>query len=160
MDELTSQKLASVLNKESARRRAVAQQMEKEAAASREREEKKRIAREQWQVALVTLQSVVKKVNSVIVASDLSFEITDGKKAEPTISQTIVRLLPKRGDSDRMVVLNVNAYGSVHPVFLIPHSGQAPSYFQIGDMNPQFLSALLVEFLDQTLSYEDKNGSK
>ncbi len=61
-------------------------------------------------------------------------------------------LLP-RMRSERRIVLNVNAFGRVQPVFLIPHTGRAPESFDMAEANADVWSGMMVEFLDQVLAY-------
>lgn len=135
----------------------VAEENERRELEKRDREEKKAAARAKWSVVQSEIQSAIKEVNEQIASAGLSFAASDGNKAEAAIAQYCIALLPS--EKERSVVLNVNAFGSVVPVFLIPHSGQSPTSFKLEDTDVEFWSRLLVDFLDQALAFADGKRS-
>jgi hypothetical protein len=87
----------------------------------------------------------------------MSLKIFEGRAAPPAISQIFVQLLPKQ-EAERQIVFNVNAYGAVVPIVLIPHTGRPSSSFNIDEASQESLTAILVDFLDQVLAYETKKS--
>ena len=157
MDSETKTKLDAVLAKESGRRKAAAAERMKHDAEERGRDDRKKAARARWEIAYADIQTAVNEINQSISSNGMSFQISEGKKADPAIAQLFITLSQSQPNHERQVVLNVNAFGSVHPVFLIPHAGKAPQSFELEQSNANFFGRLLVDFLDQALAFADRN---
>lgn len=154
MDDKTKSRLAAVLSKESERRKAVAEANAKREAAKQALEERKRLALEQWVRVRADIESVVNDVNEQIRPSGLMLTISEEEKPAPAITRTYIKLQSSSKDGS-MIVLNVNAYGHVQPVFLIPHTGKAPADLELIDTNADTWPTMIVDFIDQVLAYAD-----
>lgn len=122
--------------------------------AAQQRDAKTGLARERWRSSVKEIDAAVKAINSQIENAKmaLSWEEKPRDKDHPSISQLFVKLSEPGNERERKLVLNVNAFGLVQPVALIPHTGKKVADFQIEDVDQAHYEAIIVEFLDQCVS--------
>jgi hypothetical protein len=139
------------------RRQAAEEARKRYEAEERARAERRRAAQKRWPAVLSDIRTAVGEINHHLAALKLAFRVKEGQKSSAAIAQlNIVLEATNAASDDRQVALNVNAYGHVEPVFLIPYTGRNPSAFEISEVNADFWSAMLVDFLEQALARDDK----
>ncbi len=163
MDPIIKAKLDAVMAKQSGYRQAEAEKQVRMEELARKKQSELEQVEAKWRAVYSLLQTVVAEMNEAIKELKLVFAIEDQRagKTSDGIAQTIVALNPDTGGNNRRgVVLNVSGGGWVNPVFMIPHTGKAPDRFNLDAATPEFLSSMLVEFLDQSLAYQDAQKDK
>jgi hypothetical protein len=160
MNEEAKQRLATVLNRKASLDEEAENRRQAQELARNEESARKEAARARWTESLSEIKSAVDVVNAAIRGQELTFELDPEKRDEsPAISQLSIKLIDRINDTERSIttygqkrlVLNVNAFGRVTPVLLIPHSGKNPPAFDIENADREFYENILVEFLDQAI---------
>ncbi|ODR97235.1 hypothetical protein AUC70_13365 [Methyloceanibacter stevinii] len=114
-----------------------------------------------WAKAVPQILDALHKLNNELKPAELRLEIMPQERdVSPAISQTEIRLFESGQQTDCRLVLNVNVFGHVRPVALIPHSAQNPAAgFELEDADEDVYLGLLVDFLDKIESWRSSQVS-
>lgn len=121
---------------------------------AQEKAAQKAAAKEAWSVALGQIDEAINFVNSEMagVEMKLSAEESD-RTSSAALAQYCILLNGSGIEGACKAVLNVNAFGTVQPVFLIPHSGRSPTRFDLQDVGADHYKDIIIDFVEQCLAY-------
>jgi hypothetical protein len=81
----------------------------------------------------------------------LSLHISENNQdVSPAIARQDIKLFEGQDDTGKRIVLNVNAFGKLQAVFLIPHTGKGQNS-NIHDISSEFYEQLFIDFLEQAI---------
>ncbi|WP_157986006.1 hypothetical protein [Teichococcus vastitatis] len=151
MDKRLSSRLDAALNLKGQKDRQAAEKLQAEERAKQEVAQKRKTAVERWEKSYSDLQQAITNVNGTISGHDMELAIGSEENSRSSgLAQVHVVLSGVRG-SARKVVFNVDTLGSIHPVLLIPHTGERQPRFEISGDDVAAYEAILVDFIDQVV---------
>ena len=151
MNEETSKRLKAVLIRKAANDRKELEELQKKKTADLEREQQKKDAKRYWKTSLTQINSAIEEVNKQILKGGMSLRFSvDERDTHPAIARPSIELFEADKNTGKMIVLNVNAFGKLHVVMLIPHTGKGKDC-RIRDVSRDYYIEMLVDFLDQTI---------
>lgn len=152
-DNNPANRLKEILARKAELERAASAEAARKKAEADASELEKGKARERWKSSIGQIREAIADLAAEMSASGLAFEFDEGKRPDtPAIAQASIVLREGSDQKEKKIVLNVNAFGLVHPVFLIPHSGKHPNDFNISEATKETYTNLMLTFLDQVFS--------
>jgi hypothetical protein len=113
-----------------------------------------------WQKSLDEIGGAIANINERIRQGDLELFLEDRKERSdgPAIAQIAVGLRKRGEDTKKRLAFNVNAFGLVQFLSLIPHNGPKIADFNIADAEISQYEVVLVEFLDHCIPTKERQA--
>lgn len=149
MNESTQTRLAAILERraEADRKSANRRQIDDEAKVAREAV--KLAASKRWERSFLDVKSALTIVNAEITASGLALEMEhESGDIKPALARLSIILVSDGRRTDNKMSLNVNAFGMVQTMILIPYVVKGPANFDIKDANESTFQDVLIGFLE------------
>jgi hypothetical protein len=155
IDPQTKSKLASIKSKEKKKDEVAEATTKKQKAEQDEKNRKRAIAREQWLSAKPIIAKAIEEINAEVSEIGCEFSFEEKPNVDPATAQAYLSLTSPRGSGRERAVLNVNAYGLVQFVLLVPHTSRSsvPS-IELVNLSKEKLTALMADFLEEVLDHQ------
>ncbi|KAA0680295.1 hypothetical protein [Roseomonas genomospecies 6] len=159
MSQNLDERLNAVVAAKKANDEAAKAALDAAALKAKEEEDKKAAAKKKWETETYPLLlNVVQSINSRIKDDGIILDVRKSERdIKPAIAQVSCYLSLDGADTNKHLVFNVNAYGKIGLVQLIPHTGPSKDA-HIDEMDEERMTDLVIGFLELAMSKQEKKA--